>query len=172
MRVEREMDTGPVALQRELEIGADETAGALRERIAALTADALADALDRIAEERVVWTPQDDSLATAAPKIERSDAALDWNESAVMLARRVRAFAPAPGAFCQLAGEPLRILAAHSEPGAALPSPGTVTQDGALRIATGEGWLVPLRLQRAGGKPLDTAAFLRGRPIPDGMRLT
>jgi methionyl-tRNA formyltransferase len=173
MRVEREMDAGPVALQRKVTIGPDEAAGALSARVAALTAEALSEALDQIAADQVTWTPQDDSLATYAPKIERSDATLDWSESAEMLARRVRAFAPAPGASCSLEGEPLRILAAHTEAGTALPPPGSVARDDelALRIATGSGWLIPLRLQRAGGKPLDTAAFLRGRPIPDGTRL-
>jgi methionyl-tRNA formyltransferase len=173
MRVEREMDAGPVALQRELAIGPDEDAGELSARIAELTAEALSDALDQIAADRVTWTPQDDSLATYAPKIERADTALDWSESAQTLARRVRAFAPAPGAFCILEGEPLRILAARTESGASLPPPGSVTRDDSLslRIATGSGWLIPLRLQRAGGKTLDTAAFLRGRPIPDGTRL-
>jgi len=173
MRVEREMDAGPVALTRELAIGPDEDAGALATRVAELTADALADALDQIAANRVRFSPQDDSLATYAPKIEREDAALDWSESAEMLARRVRAFAPAPGAFCSLEGEPLRILAARFEAGATLPPPGSVVREDSLslRIATGNGWLIPLRLQRAGGKPLDTAAFLRGRPIPDGTRL-
>jgi methionyl-tRNA formyltransferase len=173
MRVEREMDAGPVALQRVITIGPDENAGELSTRVAELTAEALADALEQIADDRVTWTPQDDSLATYAPKIERADAALDWSESAETLAHRVRAFAPAPGAFCSLEGEPLRILAAHTEAGASLPPPGSVTRNDSLslRIATGNGWLIPLRLQRAGGKPLDTAAFLRGRPIPDGTRL-
>jgi methionyl-tRNA formyltransferase len=171
MRVEREMDAGAVALQRETAIGPDENAGELAERVAALTADALAEALEQIVANRIRWTPQDDSRATFAPKIERADATIDWRESAEMLVRRVRAFAPTPGAFCGHEGEPLRILAARSEDGGALPPPGTVAVDGALRIATGDGWLVPLRLQRAGGKPLDAAAFLRGRPIPDGLRL-
>jgi len=173
MRVEREMDAGAVALQRELTIGPDEDAGELSTRVAELTAEALADALEQIAEDRVTWTPQDDSVATYARKIGRADAALDWSQPAETLARQVRAFSPAPGAFCSLEGEALRILAAHTEAGAALPPPGSVARNdsNALRIATGSGWLIPLRLQRAGGKPLDTAAFLRGRPIPDGTRL-
>ena len=173
MRVERDMDAGPVALQHELSIGPDENAGELGARIAALTAEALSEALDQIASDRVTWTPQNDSLATYAPKIQRADAALDWSESAERLARRVRAFAPAPGAFCSLEGEPLRILEARAEAGASPVPPGSVARDGplSLRIATGSGWLIPLRVQRAGGKPLDTAAFLRGRAIPDGTRL-
>jgi methionyl-tRNA formyltransferase len=70
-------------------------------------------------------------------------------------------------------GEALRILSAHAEPGRHSDGPGRVRigPNGALRVATGGGWLVPSSLQRPGGRPLDAAAFLRGRPIPDGARL-
>ena len=73
----------------------------------------------------------------------------------------------------QVLGEPLRILAARAEAGEADTPPGTVRSERGLqlRIATGEGWLVPGVLQRAGGKPLEVSAYLRGRPIPDGARL-
>jgi methionyl-tRNA formyltransferase len=172
MRVEREMDAGPVMLTRELAIGPEENAGELGQRLAELTATTLAEAVDRIAADRVTWTPQDDSAATAAPKIERAETALDWNEAAEALVRRVRAFATTPGSFTLHAGEPLRILAARAVAGDHTPPPGTVQRDAeTLRIATGDGWLVPLRLQRAGGKTLATADFLRGRPIPDGTTL-
>jgi methionyl-tRNA formyltransferase len=176
MRVEREMDAGPVALVRELAIGPEESAGELEERMAALAAEAIAEAVDRIAAGRVTWTEQDHAHATHAPKLEKREAELDWREDAASLARRVRAFAPRPGAATTLDGQPLRILAARAlpaEPGEELPAPGTALCGGAhaLRIATGEGWLVPLRLQRAGGKVLDADAFLRGRPVADGTRL-
>ena len=174
MRVEREMDAGAVAEQRAFSIGPDETAGELSLRIAALAADLLADVIDRIARGDVEWREQDPAGVTFAPKLERSDARLDWLEPAVALARRVRALSPAPGAFTTLAGEPLRILAARAEEGAAGAPPGTVRSDTgatALRIATGDGWLVPGVLQRAGGKPLEVSAYLRGRPVPDGTRL-
>jgi methionyl-tRNA formyltransferase len=175
MRIEREMDAGPVALVRSLEIGPDETTGELEGRLASLAAEAIAEATDRAAEGALRWTEQDAQQATLAPKIERDEARLDWRQNAVSLANRVRAMAPKPGAVTTLDGEPLRILAARA---AAEPSPGdppgTVRHAAGpnpLRIATGSGWLVPRRLQRAGGKPLDVGAFLRGRPVPDGTRL-
>ena len=173
MRVEREMDAGPVALTREIAIGPEENAGELAARVASLTAEALAEAVDRIADENVTWTPQDDAAATIAPKIERAEAALDWSEAAQMLLRRVRALAPTPGAFTLHEGEPLRILSARTLPGPVGATPGSVRRDDdtSLRIATGDGWLIPLRLQRAGGKALETSDFLRGRPIPDGTTL-
>jgi methionyl-tRNA formyltransferase len=173
MRVEREMDAGPVALVRRLEIGEDETCGELSQRLAELAAPAIGDALDAIADERVRWTPQDHTRATLAPKIEPADARLDWRARAEDLARRVRAMAPAPGAHAQLQGTRLLVLAARAEAGAVDRPPGTarVEPGQPLRIATGDGWLLPLRLQRAGGRALEVDAFLRGRPIPDGAQL-
>jgi methionyl-tRNA formyltransferase len=173
MRVEREMDAGAVALTREVAIGADETAGELAARLSRLTADAIAEVADRILDGRVVWAPQDHARATHAPKLERPEARLDWSDSAEALARRVRAMAPAPGAFTTLGEETLRILAARAEPDPADDPPGTVRRAAAvpLRVATGEGWLVPLRIQRAGARALEVEAYLRGRPISDGARL-
>ena len=173
MRVEREMDAGPVALVRETTIGVDEEAGPLGARLGLLAADAIADALEQIEAGAVAWTDQDPLHATLAPKLTKQDAHLDFGQDAASLVRRVRALAPSPGAVTTLAGEPLRILAATAANGTATGTPGTTQQesDGDLRVATADGWLVPTRIQRAGGKPLETRAFLRGRPIPDGTQL-
>jgi methionyl-tRNA formyltransferase len=172
MRVEREMDAGPVALVRELAVGDGESAGELATRLSALSADAIAEVLERIVESTVVWSTQDDSLASFAPKIERADAELDFHEPAEALVRRVRAMAPRPGAFAWHQGDALRILAARAEPGPAAGPPGRVSAGPAgLRIATAEGWLVPTVLQRAGGRPTEADAFQRGRGLPNGVRL-
>jgi len=175
MRVEREMDAGPVALEKRTAIGPDETAGALEERLARLAADAIEEALERHAAGGLVFRAQDPSLATFAPKITTEDARLDWREPAVALARRVRAMAPRPGAWTTWEGERLRILAARALPEPADAPPGTVRlgpdPEAPVRIATGEGWLAPLVLQRAGGRPLPVAEFQRGRALPDGARL-
>ncbi len=177
MRVEREMDAGPVALRAELEIAPDEDAGSLSLRLSQLCADAVARAVDAIADGRVTWTEQDHAAATSAPKLDAQEARLDWREPAEALGRRVRAFGPSPGAWTEHAAERLRILAAYVEPGHCSDEPGTVRsastssdvqQRSILRIATGAGWLVPTRVQRAGGRPMDTQAFLRGNPLPDG----
>ncbi|MDH3212989.1 MAG: methionyl-tRNA formyltransferase [Myxococcales bacterium] len=173
MRVEREMDAGAVALAREIEIGTDETAGALAARLADLAAEAIAETVDRIAEGRVAWNPQDPTQATFAPKIERDDACLDWSDSASALARRIRAMAPTPGAFTKQGDDVVRILAARAEPGPTDRPPGRVrcAPNTPLRVATGDGWLVPLRIQRPGARVLDVEDYLRGRPIPDGAPL-
>jgi len=173
MRVEREMDAGPVALVRTLAIAPEDDAGSLGERLARLAADAIAEALAQIADGSVRWCEQDHARATLAPKIEGAELAIDWRDSAEAIARRVRAFAPAPGARTALRGEPLRILAARTEHGPTDRAPGTtrVRAGESLRIATGDGWLVPVRVQRAGGNALEIAAYLRGRPISDGELL-
>jgi methionyl-tRNA formyltransferase len=176
MRVEREMDAGAVMLVRSCDIEADDDAGSLTERLATLAAEAILEALDGIEAGQVEWRAQDASLATFAPKLERDDAALDFREPAALLARRVRALSPKPGAFTSLRGEPLRILAAHAESGQANAPIGAVRVLGSsggapLRIATGDGWLVPTRVQRAGGAVLSVEAFLRGRSIDDGIVL-
>ena len=173
MRVERGMDTGPVALVRVLPIGEDEDRGGLEARLAALAAEAIAEAVELAAAGRLRFTPQDDAAASLAPKLEREELRIARSEGAAAVANRVRALAPAPGATTTLDGEPLRILAARPEPGPGDAAPGRVRigPDGALRVACGDGWLAPLRVQRAGGRAMSLEAFLRGHPIPDGTLL-
>ncbi len=172
MRVEREMDAGAMALVRETPISETDTMGSLGERLAEMTADAIAAAVDSIAAGTLTWTEQDHAAATLAPKIEREDARLSFQQPAEQLALRIRAMAPKPGAFTMLEGEPLRILEAQVEKGATDTAAGTVRRgETGLRIACGEDWLIPLRLQRAGGKPLPSTEFLRGRDIADGTIL-
>ncbi len=173
MRVEREMDAGPVALYRKVVIAPEENAGELEARLAELAADAIAEALEEIAAGHARWVPQDPSGATFAPKLEREEARLDPADTAEALVRRVRAFAPRPGAYAVVSGETLRILAAHAEPGPCDRAPGMlhVGATDSVRIATSEGWLVPDVLQRPGGRPLPAAEFQRGHPLADGARI-
>ena len=172
MRVEREMDAGAVAHTVRTPITPGLSGGELTERLAVLAADAIASALGPIADGSAVWQEQDHTQATEAPKISGDDQELDWNADAVSLARRVWALAPSPGARCWLDDAPLRILGA--EPGGRgtdRPPGGVRATVDSLEVATGEGWLVVQRLQRAGGKPLGVADFLRGHAIPDGTVL-
>lgn len=174
MRVEREMDAGPVALVRRIDIEAHEDAGDLSARLAVLAADAVAETVDKIAAEGVRWQAQDHAQATFAPKLAPGDARLDFSQDAEHLALRVRALSPRPGAFTTHQGTRLRVLSAtaRAEMRPKQVRPGEIECTGQhLRIACGKGWLVPLRLQRAGGKALDTAAFLRGHALHSGLRL-
>jgi len=173
MRVEREMDAGAVCLTKRCAIRAGDSCGEVEQRLAELAPGAVAEALDAIAAGRAQFAAQDESRATLAPKLSAEAALLDFSRPAAELARRVSALAPKPGAAAQLGAERLRILAAHPEPGALKRAPGAIARDGeALRVATGEGWLVIDRLQRAGGRPLSVADFLRGFALPEGAQFT
>lgn len=175
MQLVREMDAGPVAFRRELAIGETENRLALTERLAILAAEAIDDALEAISEATITWSEQDASLATEAPKLDRAEAIIDWREDAPGLVRRIRALSPQPGATTELSGTKLRILEARALPAGPNPEdaiPGQVVRDAAaLRVATGDGWLLPLRVQRAGGRALTIEEFLRGNDIPDGRIL-
>ena len=102
----------------------------------------------------------------------QAEAALDWTVPAELLARRVRAFNPFPGAATELAGEAIKVWTAHAED-AAGGAPGEVLAVGVdgVRVATGAGVLVLTELQRAGGKRLPVADFLRGFPLQPGQVL-
>jgi methionyl-tRNA formyltransferase len=172
------MDAGPVALVCTLEIAEQEDTASLTQRLAPLAADAIVAAVDQIAAGEIQWSPQDHSAATFAPKLERQDAILDWRQGSRPLWFRIRALAPKPGATTTLDGQPLRILSARphapdalEEDSPAVPGRVRTGHSPALCVATGDGWLEVLRVQRAGGKPLDSAAFLRGHPIAEGSVL-
>jgi methionyl-tRNA formyltransferase len=171
MRVDKEMDAGPVCLERRTPIGAGETAGELEPRLAALAADAIAEALERVERGAARFVPQDHARATLAPKLGPGDARLDPVRPAAELARRVRALSPRPGAALRFGGETLRILAAHAEPGPVDRAPGLARRrENVLCVATSDGWLSLDRLQRPGGRVLPAAELLRGFAVPDGAR--
>ena len=98
------------------------------------------------------------------------EARLDWAASAATLERRIRAFNPFPGAWFEIKGERIRVYAARAESAPPNAEPGTAIDDH-LAIATGNGALRLLTLQRAGKAPLAADAFLRGYSLPRGTRL-
>jgi methionyl-tRNA formyltransferase len=172
MRMDTGLDTGPVHHRVRTPIGPEESAGELQERLAALGADALLDALPDILGG-VPPEPQPTEGVTYAHKLSKEDALIAWSDPATQIARAVRAFAPWPVAHTALDGDPVRIWAATAEP-AANPSaaPGTVlgtTKDG-IRVATGDGVLRISRLQPAGKRPMAAADFINARSL-DGVRL-
>jgi methionyl-tRNA formyltransferase len=164
MQMDKGLDTGPILLQEKTPIGPKATAGELTDRLAALGARLMVEALDTDLEPR----PQPEDGAIYAKKLLREEAALDWRQPAAQLERQIRAFDLFPGSHFSHNDERIRVLAAEVAPGDA--TPGTVL-DAALTVACGEGALRPLRLQRAGRGAADTADFLRGFPIPPGTIL-
>ena len=105
MFMDEGLDTGDVLLQKRVEIAADETGGSLHDRLAEIAPAALSEALAQLARGNVPRTPQDSSIVTYAPKLEREHGRIDWNEPAELIERKIRAFDPWPGAFAILRDE-------------------------------------------------------------------
>lgn len=161
MRMEAGLDTGPMLLAEATPIAA-RTAGELTAELATMGARLMVAALagDLAAE------PQGEG-ATHAAKIDKAEARLDFRLPAAQLERAVRAFNPAPGAFCEIGGERLKILAASIGP--ATLAPGEIG-DG-LAIGTGDGDLLPALVQRAGKPAMPVRDLLNGWAIAAGTRL-
>jgi methionyl-tRNA formyltransferase len=167
MQMEKGLDTGPVLLRRSLDIGPEESAGALHDRLAPLGAQVLRDGLALLrAGLRPLPQPQPEEGVTYARKLDKAEARLDWTQPAATLANQVRAFSPWPVAEAELGGERVRIHRAQARAGAAGAGPGTLlaaTREG-IDVACGAGVLRLLELQRDGGRVLGPADYLNARP--------
>jgi methionyl-tRNA formyltransferase len=166
MRMDEGLDTGPVLLVERMAIAPGMNAGALHERLAELGARLIVEALPRLASGSLVAKAQSGAGITYAAKISPAEARLDWRRPAEELARMVRAFNPAPGAWCELStGERLKILSAEAIAGGG--APGTII-DEAPTIACGSGALRLVAVQRAGKRAMAGAEFLRGAKLKTG----
>jgi methionyl-tRNA formyltransferase len=162
MQLDQGLDTGPTLLERRRPIGAHETAGDLHDALAGLGAAALVEAIDGLAAGRIVPRAQPAEGASYAPKIEKSEAPVDWGASAAQLDRQIRAFNPWPIAETRFAGEALRLLRASvADGGAHEGAPGTVLgiADDGLRVACGAGVLAVHELQRPGKRATSARDF-------------
>ena len=177
IRLVREMDAGPMLCWESLPIEPDDTSVSVEDRLARLGARLLLEAVDNIAAGRSTEYPQDDALATFAPKITREDGLIDWTEPAVAIHNKVRGLYPWPHAFSFLDGR--RLLLWRTEvvvdpPGSNRPSapvPGEVLvaeHDHLVVAAAGGGAIAIHELQPEGGRPLGTRAFLTGHHVTLG----
>jgi methionyl-tRNA formyltransferase len=166
------MDAGDILLQAAVPIEPDDTGGTLGEKLAAAGADLLMRSLAAIRAGTAPRRPQDESLATLAPKLNKTDGRLDWRTPARVLHNRVRAFNPWPCATCRLPGEPpriLRVLRTRVAPGGEGPSGRVLDagRDGPV-VQTGEGALVLLEVQPEGRTGMSGGDFLRGYALKAG----
>ena len=168
MQMDEGLDTGAILLQASLPIAAGDTAGALQDRLAALGARLLVEAL----VSHPVPRPQDPALATYAPKIDRAQAEIRWSDSAAAIDRQVRAFNPVPGAYTHINGIQVKLWRVQAEHGSA-GAPGEVCMADAtgILVGCGHGALRVLELQRAGGKAMSARAFVAGSDIGRGARM-
>ncbi len=172
MRVEAAMDAGAILLQRATPIDPGDDAGSLHDRLAVLGAEALADGLHRLEDGRAVWTPQDESRVTWAPKLRDEDCRLRLAGDPGQLVNRVRGLTPVPGAYVLLKdGRRLKVVKAERRPERGEPGAVIRIKDAALLVGTGEGAVALLGVQPEGKRPMSGAEFARGQRLAVGASL-
>lgn len=173
MRMEEGLDTGPVYQMRATPIPPGATTGSLTPVLASLGADLLVSTLQALQAGHLEAIPQDEALATPAPRLKPEEGRLDFARSAASLGRQVRAFDPWPGTYFELRGERIKVLSAALGPAASPDAePGEVAAGPSLGVTCGDGRVLYLgQIQREGRRPLPSAEVLRGFPIPPGTKL-
>jgi methionyl-tRNA formyltransferase len=171
MQMDAGLDTGPMLLARALPIAPDDTAQTLHDKLAALGAELIVQALDGLERGSLVPRPQPVAGVTYAAKLDKAEAHLDWRKPAQDIARAVRAFNPFPGAYTRLGDTTIKVWAARAESDGG-GAPGTVLEvsPAGIRVACGQGTLRLEMLQKPGGKRLAAGEFLRGFALAPGSR--
>ena len=165
MQMEAGLDTGPMLAKVATPIN-DKTTGELTAELAELGANLMVEVLAGL--DQLAPQVQPEEGVTYAAKIDKAEARIDWTRPANELVRHIHGLAPFPGAWCEIAGERVKLLRAEAVD--ASGTPGTVLDD-QLTIACGEAALRPLRLQRAGKPAMGLDDFLRGFPSAAGTVL-
>jgi methionyl-tRNA formyltransferase len=173
MQMDAGLDTGAILLEKKITIDPEETSETLFVKLTALGAQAIAETLADL--PAFVPRPQPTDGASYAKKILKSEARIDWNQSAVVIERRIRAFDPFPGCESRLAAEPFKIWRARVvEDGASHPPPGTIIEvdRGILTVQCGNQQLQLLVVQKGGSKRMMVDEFLRGNSVSKGAVLS
>ncbi|TAM50686.1 MAG: methionyl-tRNA formyltransferase [Burkholderiaceae bacterium] len=174
MQMDAGLDTGDMLLVRSLPITPLDTTGSLHDKLASLGADMIVEALELAHHGRLTPVPQPVAGVTYAHKIDKHEAAIDWTQPAPLIARRIRAFDPFPGAASRLGSEVIKLWRSETDSDISITHKnfGTIlsVNTGGVCIACGTGVLRVTELQRAGGKRLAVADFLRGFALAPGMR--
>jgi methionyl-tRNA formyltransferase len=163
MQMDAGLDTGPVRLRRALDIAAQETTAELHDRLAALGAAAIVDVLADLPGHPPKAQP--DVGICYAQKIDKSEARIDWTHPALEVDRQIRALSPFPGAWCEMAGQRMKLLA--SQVGHGSGAPGQVL--GGFEVACGQQSVTITRVQLAGKTAQTAAEFLQGHALPDQL---
>lgn len=163
MQMEAGLDTGPVLLEGKTEIKPDETTGDLHDRLSAMGAELIAQALTRLGD--LPPQPQPEEGVTYAAKIDKAEARIDWSKPAMEVDRLIRGLSPFPGAWCEIGGERVKLLRSVVAKGDGAPG----QHLGEFEIACGTGAVKVLQAQRQGKRAMTTEEFLRGAPLPDAL---
>ena len=168
MFMDKGLDTGDVLLQRETEIGREDTAGSLALKLAELGASLLIETIKGIRDGRTKPVPQTGETVYAPP-LRKTDGRIDWSKSARDIFNFVRGMQPWPGAYCQIGNERVTLL--KTEPVNGEGNKGVISEieKNSFIIGTGRGRLAVLELQPAGKKPMSASAFVHGRKLSEGV---
>jgi len=164
MKMDVGLDTGPVSATVHMQLTSQHTAGMLHDELSHLAIEPLLNTLNHLFDQQTVFTPQDSSLATYAPKIKKEDALIDWKMPAEVIDRQIRAFVPWPIARTMGHGDVLRIHQAHVVYGQSNARSGhvlSIDKHGML-VATGRDQLCIDRIQFPGGKVMSVADWMHG----------
>ncbi|WP_137111579.1 methionyl-tRNA formyltransferase [Rhodobacter sp. SY28-1] len=162
MQMEAGLDTGPVLMREAVGIGAEETTAELHDRLSALGARLIVEALER---PPIPAVPQPEAGVTYAAKIDKAEARIDWTRPAVEVDRQIRGLSPFPGAWVEVNGERVKLLRSRLADGTG--APGQVL--GGFTVACGEGAVEVLEAQREGKRPMPVAEVLRGLILPAAL---
>ncbi|MGD8229113.1 MAG: methionyl-tRNA formyltransferase, partial [Desulfobacteraceae bacterium] len=171
MRMDEGLDTGPILFQKEVPILEDETAGELHDRLSELAGELIVETLTHMAKTQVKEIPQDDSLASYAPKIEKRDSLVNWKQPATKISCLIRALDPRPGAYTLLEGRQIKLFSSTVVDRSGLDGvPGRVVRHTkkAIHVEAGQGMIGIREIQYPGRKRLSIPEFLRGFPLPEG----
>ncbi|MCF3639174.1 methionyl-tRNA formyltransferase [Rhizobium sp. TRM95111] len=173
MKMDKGLDTGPVALTQTVAIGDDMTAGELHDRLMQVGGRLMVEAMDRLEAGDLPLTPQLEDGVLYAAKIDKGETRIDFTRPAADVHNHIRGLSPFPGAWFELdvAGRPERVKVLLSQKAEGRGRPGEVLPSDGLVVACGDGAVRLVRLQRAGGKPLAADDFLRGTPVLAGTVL-
>ena len=172
MQMDAGLDTGDMLLVERMPIAPDDTTGSLQDKLAALGARLVVEAIRLAARGGLQRVKQPDAGVTYARKIDKSEAWVDWTQPGEVIERRIRAFDPMPGAAASISGESVKLWRCKLETGGRVDgAPGTVLRadEAGVVVACGRGALRLTELQRSGGKRLAAADFLRGFEMKPGM---
>jgi methionyl-tRNA formyltransferase len=173
MRMDEGVDSGAILLQEETPIGPSETYGMLHDRLAKMGAELLLIALAMQQADTLQPKPQDDRVATTAPRLGREDGLIHWENDYRSIVSLIRGLSPTPCAYTHFAEKQLKVFMAAAETGAVTEAPGTVVGETAagLRVAAGNGYVLLQELQLEGKKRMTFNDFLRGVRIAPGQVL-
>ena len=173
IKMEEGMDTGDILLAQEVEIGDDDTAQSLHDRLAQAGARLIVGALDQLERGSLSPMPQNHAEASYAPILKKEDGLIDWSRGAREIFNRIRGFNPWPGAFTYLKGMQLKIFRGEIIDQETRDMPGKVIQSGpeGVKVATGKGFLLIREVQLEGRKRMSIREFLIGNKIPPGTQM-